>query len=118
MAQTENLPAETVAAFQVDENGEFKIHPAAMPNIAWIMSRILAQMGDTIIDTVTPGKALYQVTSVGYDNFMNLKQHADKHLYMPGEIDSCLTTSTLLSCIKSYNCCISCPSTSIFHNTL
>lgn len=88
MAQTENLPAETVAAFQVDENGEFKIHPAAMPNIAWIMSRILAQMGDTIIDTVTPGKALYQVTSVGYDNFMNLKQHADKHLYMPGEIDS------------------------------
>ena len=25
MAQTENLPAETVAAFQVDENGEFKI---------------------------------------------------------------------------------------------
>lgn len=88
MAQTENLPAETVAAFQVDENGEFKIHPAAMPNIAWIMSRILAQMGDTVIDTVTPGKALYQVTSVGYDNFMNLKQHADKHLYMPGEIDS------------------------------
>lgn len=88
MAQTENLPAETVAAFQVDENGEFKIHPAAMPNIAWIMSRILAQMGDTIIDTVTPGKALYQVTSVGYDNFMNLKQHADKHLYMPGEIDA------------------------------
>lgn len=88
MAQTENLPAETVAAFQVDENGEFKIHPAAMPNIAWIMSRILAQMGDTVIDTVTPGKALYQVTSVGYDNFMNLKQHTDKHLYMPGEIDS------------------------------
>ena len=88
MAQTENLPAETVAAFQVDENGEFKIHPAAMSNIAWIMSRILAQMGDTIIDTVTPGKALYQVTSVGYDNFMNLKQHADKHLYMPGEIDA------------------------------
>lgn len=88
MAQTENLSAETVAAFQVDENGEFKIHPAAMPNIAWIMSRILAQMGDTIIDTVTPGKALYQVTSVGYDNFMNLKQHADKHLYMPGEIDA------------------------------
>jgi len=30
-----------------------------MPNIAWMMSRILAQMGDTIIDTVTPGKALY-----------------------------------------------------------
>lgn len=87
MAQTENLPAETIAAFSVDENGEFKIHPAAMPNIAWIMSRLLASMGDTIIDTTTPGKALYQVSSLGYDNFLSLKKHSDKHLYMPGEID-------------------------------
>jgi hypothetical protein len=59
MAQTENLPAETIAAFATDADGNFIIHPAAMPNIAWVISRLISQMSDEVIDTVTPGKALY-----------------------------------------------------------
>ena len=45
-------------------------------------------MGDTIIETTTPGQPLYQQPSVGYDNIFNIEKHADKHLLMPGEIDA------------------------------
>lgn len=87
MAKTQNLPADTIAAFTVDQNGEFLINPAALPNIRWIQSRILSEMGKKVIDTTTPGMPLYQVASVGYDNIFNIKNHPDKHLLMPGERD-------------------------------
>lgn len=86
MAKTQNLPADTIASFTVDEDGEFLINPAALPNIRWIQSRILSEMGKKIIDTTTPGMPLYQVASVGYDNIFNIKNHPDKHLLMPGEM--------------------------------
>lgn len=85
MALTQGLPADTIAAFDTNADGEFIIHPAGIPNVRWIQSRLLAKMGKTIIDTVTPGQALYQVASVGYDNMFDLKQHPDMHLLMPGE---------------------------------
>jgi hypothetical protein len=87
MAQTEGLPASTIAGFNVDSDGNFIIHPSAMPNISWIISRLIAQQSDSVIDTTTPGKALYQVASVGFDNILSVQQSADKHLLMPGEIN-------------------------------
>ena len=87
MAKTQNLPADTVNAFTVDDNGEFVINPAALPNIKWVQSRILSEMGKKIIDTTTPGMPLYQVASIGYDNIFNIKGHKDVHLRMPGEPD-------------------------------
>lgn len=87
MAKTQNLPADTVNAFTVDNNGEFVINPAALPNIKWVQSRILSEMGKKIIDTTTPGMPLYQVASIGYDNIFNVKGHKDVHLRMPGEPD-------------------------------
>lgn len=79
MAETQDLPPETLAALSTD-NGEFTIHPAALPNINWIQSRLISQMDKTIIKTVTPGQPLYQVTSLGYDNLHDVKTHADVHL--------------------------------------
>lgn len=87
MAKTQNLPADTVNAFTVDDNGEFVINPAALPNIKWVQSRILSEMGKKIIDTTTPGMPLYQVAGIGYDNIFNIKGHKDVHLRMPGEPD-------------------------------
>ena len=87
MAKTQNLPADTVNAFTVDDNDEFVINPAALPNIKWVQSRILSEMGKKIIDTTTPGMPLYQVASIGYDNIFNIKGHKDVHLRMPGEPD-------------------------------
>ena len=84
MALTQSLPADTVSSFKTS-NGEYVIHPAGLPNMRWIQSRILSEMGKKVIDTMAPGQALYQVASVGYDNLFNLKQHSDKHLLMPGE---------------------------------
>jgi hypothetical protein len=59
-----------------------------MPNAQWIISRLIADMGKSIINTITPGKALYQVAGVGFDNALNVKASADRHLLMPGEIDA------------------------------
>lgn len=85
MAETQGMPLETLAAMATF-NGEYGIHPAGLPNITWIQSRILAEMGKTVINTTTPGMPLFQVASVGYDNIFNLKKHKDTRLLMPGEI--------------------------------
>lgn len=84
MAVTQGLPADTINSFKTIA-GEFILHPAGIPNMKWIQSRILSEMGKKVIDTLAPGQALYQVSSVGYDNIFNLKTHPDKHLLMPGE---------------------------------
>lgn len=87
MMSTQDLPLATLDALSLDENGNFKIHPAALPSIRAIQSRIISEMGKTIINTAIPGQPLYQMSSFGYDNIFSLNNHADKHLYMPGEID-------------------------------
>lgn len=87
IAVTQGLPADTIDAFAT-RDGKFIIHPTAMPNVNFLQSRIIAAMGDTIIETTTPGQPLYQQPSVGYDNIFNIEKHADKHLLMPGEIDA------------------------------
>lgn len=86
MAMTQDLPIDTLDAFDVDPTtGNFKIHPSAMPNLRWIQSRLISEMGKKVIDTSAPGTALYQVSSVGYDDIFNIGTVADKHLRMPGE---------------------------------
>lgn len=84
MALTQGLPADTINSFKVIGDS-FVIHPAGIPNMRWIQSRLLSEMGKKVIDTLAPGQALYQVASAGYDNIFNIKQHPDKHLLMPGE---------------------------------
>lgn len=86
MFSREDIPYDTLSAFDTDEQGEFLIHPSAIPNIRVLESKILSEMGKVIIDTTTPGQPLYQAPSVGFDNIFNLKTHTDKHLLMPGEI--------------------------------
>ena len=86
MGTTQDLPIDTLDAFDVDPaTGNFIIHPSAMPNLRWIQSRLISEMGKKVIDTAAPGMPLYQVASVGYDDIFNLKTMADKHLRMPGE---------------------------------
>lgn len=86
MAMTQDLPIDTLDAFDVDPTtGNFKIHPSAMPNLRWIQSRLISEMGKKVIDTSAPGTALYQVSSVGYDDIFNVGTIADRHLRMPGE---------------------------------
>lgn len=79
MAETQDLPQETIEALTT-QNGDFAIHPAALPNINWIQSRLVSNMDETVIKTITPGKPLYQVASLGYDNFQNIQTHPDKYL--------------------------------------
>lgn len=79
MAETQDLPQETIEAL-ITQNGDFAIHPAALPNINWIQSRLVSNMDETVIKTITPGKPLYQVASLGYDNFQNMQTHPDKYL--------------------------------------
>lgn len=102
MAATQGLPADTIEAFDV-ENGEFIIHPACLPNMRWIQSRLLSAMGKTIIDTTTPGQPLYQVPSFGFDNLFNLKSHPDKHLLMPGELRPDGTVNKRMQVMLSIN---------------
>ena len=86
MGTTQDLPIDTLDAFDVDPvTGNFIIHPSAMPNLRWIQSRLISEMGKKVIDTAAPGMPLYQVASVGYDDIFNLKTMSDKHLRMPGE---------------------------------
>lgn len=85
MSETQDMPMETLEALTVDENGEYVVHPAALPNINWIQSRLIADMDRTIIKTVTPGQPLYQVSSMGYSNVQNIKKHKDVHLSMRNE---------------------------------
>ena len=85
MGQTQDLPIDTLAAFDVDRYGNYVIHPSAMPNLRWIQSRLISQMGKDVIDTAAPGMPLYQVASVGYDDIFNTGMIADEHLRMPGE---------------------------------
>ena len=87
MMMTQDVPAGVLDALRVDDSGDFTIHPAALPNINAIQSRIISEMGKTIITTAIPGQPAYQVSSFGYDNLFGLESHADKHLYMPGELD-------------------------------
>lgn len=88
MMKTQGLPAESVAALNVDDTGNWLTHPSALPQIRSIQSRIISEMGKTIISTAIPGVPLYQVASFGYDNIFGLKTHSDKKLLMPGEKDS------------------------------
>lgn len=85
MSETQDMPMETLEALTVDENGEYVVHPAALPNINWIQSRLIADMDRTIIKTVIPGQPLYQVSSMGYSNVQNIKKHKDVHLRMRNE---------------------------------
>lgn len=82
MSETQDMPMETLESLTVDENGEYVVHPAALPNINWIQSRLIADMDRTIIKTVTPGQPLYQVSSMGYSNVQNVQKHKDVHLRM------------------------------------
>ena len=93
IVSTQGLPADTLASFTT-VNGEFMIHPTAIPSINFIQSRILSEVGKKIIETTTPGQPLYQVASVGYDNLFNLKKQSDSHLLMPGELKPDGTTNT------------------------
>ena len=85
MAETQDLPNETLQAFGTDANGEYYIHPAAFPNISWIQSRLISDMDKTIIKTVTPGQPLFQVSSLGYDNILDVKQIASDKLKMDND---------------------------------
>ena len=87
MMVTQDVPAGVLDALRIDDSGDFTIHPAALPNINAIQSRIISEMGKTIITTAIPGQPAYQVSSFGYDNLFDLDSRADKHLYMPGELD-------------------------------
>lgn len=87
MMSTQDLPMATLDALELDEDGNFKVHPSALPQIRAIQSRIISEMGKTIINTAISGQPLYQMSGFGYDNIFSLEKHADKHLYMPGEID-------------------------------
>lgn len=87
MMSTQDLPMATLDALELDEYGNFKVHPSALPQIRAIQSRIISEMGKTIINTAISGQPLYQMSGFGYDNIFSLEKHADKHLYMPGEID-------------------------------
>lgn len=98
----QGLPADTLAAFTT-VNGEFMIHPTAIPSINFIQSRILSEVGKKIIETTTPGQPLYQVASVGYDNLFNLKKQSDPHLLMPGELKPDGTTNTRMQVKLSIN---------------
>lgn len=85
MAETQDLPNETLQSFGTDANGEYYIHPAAFPNISWIQSRLISDMDKTIIKTVTPGQPLFQVPSLGYDNILDVKQIASDKLKMDND---------------------------------
>lgn len=98
----QGLPADTLAAFTT-VNGEFMIHPTAIPSINFIQSRILSEVGKKIIETTTPGQPLYQVASMGYDNLFNLKKQSDPHLLMPGELKPDGTTNTRMQVKLSIN---------------
>ena len=102
IVSTQGLPADTLASFTV-VNGEFMIHPTAIPSINFIQSRILSEIGKKIIETTTPGQPLYQVASVGYDNLFNLKKQSDPHLLMPGELKPDGTINTRMQVKLSIN---------------
>lgn len=102
IVSTQGLPADTLASFTT-VNGEFMIHPTAIPSINFIQSRILSEVGKKIIETTTPGQPLYQVASVGYDNLFNLKKQSDPHLLMPGELKPDGTINTRMQVKLSIN---------------
>ena len=79
MASTQGATPEMMDALSA-VNGEYVIHPSALPNINWIQSRIIALMEKTVIKIMTPGKPLFQVSSVGYDNILKSKMSADSKL--------------------------------------
>lgn len=79
MASTQGATPEMMDALSAVD-GEYVIHPSALPNINWIQSRIIALMEKTVIKIMTPGKPLFQVSSVGYDNILKNKMSADSKL--------------------------------------
>lgn len=87
MASTQAMPSDTVDSMDVNSNGDFVIHPSALPNMNWIQSRLVADMDKTVIKTVTPGQPLYQVASIGYDGLFDggIQKYADKQLKMFNE---------------------------------
>lgn len=87
IASTQELPESTLSAFSITSD-DYTIHPAVIPNIRFMQSRIIAQMGSSVIKVTTPGQPLYQQPSLGYDNIFDIEAHPDKHLLMPGELNS------------------------------
>lgn len=80
----------TVNAIEVDENGNFTINPALLPNINQLQTRLLSQIGKIIVDTHMKGMPLYQVVSAGFDKDHPLHKGTiigDKELLSPGELD-------------------------------
>lgn len=79
MAIQQNASPELIDALNIDQE-DFVIHPSAIPNINWIQSKLISAMDKTIIKTTIPGKPLFQVASLGFDNITKYKAYSDKTL--------------------------------------
>ena len=79
MAQAQGASAELIDALNVDNN-DYVIHPAALPNINWVQSKLISAMDKNVIKTTVPGKPMFQVASLGFDNITNYKTYRDATL--------------------------------------
>lgn len=79
MAIQQDGSPELIDALNVDQE-DFVIHPSAIPNINWIQSKLISAMDKTIIKTAIPGKPLFQVASLGFDNITKYKAYSDRTL--------------------------------------
>lgn len=79
MAQAQGASPELIDALTVDNN-DYAIHPSALPNINWVQSKLISAMDKTVIKTTIPGKPLFQVASLGFDNITEYKTYKDHTL--------------------------------------
>lgn len=74
MAMQQDSSSELIDALNVDQ-GDYVIHPSAIPNINWIQSKLISAMDKIVIKTTIPGKPLFQVASLGFDNITNNRKY-------------------------------------------
>jgi hypothetical protein len=64
-AQQSGTTDNVISSLVTDDNGNYVVHPSAMPTITWMQSRLLAMLKSEVIDIENNGGAFIQMSNIG-----------------------------------------------------